>query len=219
MKPYFTLALVLMGIFLTHAQVTTEMPKELTIGSKTYTGVSLTSTDPDGISIAHSGGVAKIPFEKLPPDLQTKFGFDPQKAADFRKQEAARQHALATRQAQEVAEAKADTAKKQELEKRIKNEAVEKYIEVVQVLPDGVLADPLESVNESSELTRLGGGGTAVFSYYPSGKTIFVKGLRGTAEGKRVRFTGIEDGTYTFVDTERARRTVEKWILVNRAKK
>ncbi len=52
-----------------------------------YRDVTVTKVDPDGINITHDSGLAKVPFEKLSPELQAKFGgFDAAKAAEFRQQ-------------------------------------------------------------------------------------------------------------------------------------
>jgi hypothetical protein len=92
-------------------------------------------------------------------------------------------------------------------------------IEVTQVLPNGILADPLESVNKSSFLTRVGGGGTGVYSYHLSGRTVYVDGLSGMAEGQRVLISYIENGVFNFVDTNGASRTVPKWRYIRTEEK
>lgn len=54
--------------------------------SRTYTGVKVAGQDPDALRIMHSGGAASIPFEQLGAADRTKYGFDPVKAAEYRKQ-------------------------------------------------------------------------------------------------------------------------------------
>jgi hypothetical protein len=51
-----------------------------TADGKTYTGVKLVGSEPDGITIIYSDGGAKISFQNLPVDLQKRFGIDPNKA-------------------------------------------------------------------------------------------------------------------------------------------
>ena len=54
-----------------------------TIGGNVYKSAKLVKIEPDGISILDSDGGAKIPFDKLSPDLQQKFGYDPQQAQSY----------------------------------------------------------------------------------------------------------------------------------------
>ncbi|HWB59531.1 MAG TPA: hypothetical protein VG733_08565, partial [Chthoniobacteraceae bacterium] len=65
-----------------------------TTDGKTYKGVEITKTEPDGITIMSDSGVEKIPFTSLPKDLQAKYGYDPDKAAAYAAQDAATQSQL-----------------------------------------------------------------------------------------------------------------------------
>jgi hypothetical protein len=56
----------------------------LTIDGITYSNVVWRSATPATVSIFHKSGAASLPLEKLPKDLQERFGYDPQKAADYR---------------------------------------------------------------------------------------------------------------------------------------
>jgi hypothetical protein len=47
--------------------------------------VTFGTVTPTTVSVFHTTGVAGIPLEKLPLDLQECFGYDPDKAADYRK--------------------------------------------------------------------------------------------------------------------------------------
>lgn len=69
-----------------------------------YTGAEVISVEPDGLVISHSVGVARIRYEKLPPDLQKAFNFDPVQAQAHRSKkaeaaQAARQAAQASKDA------------------------------------------------------------------------------------------------------------------------
>jgi hypothetical protein len=57
-----------------------------TTGGKEYKNVKVSRVEPDGIVITFSGGIVKIPFAELSPDIQKKYGYDPAPAADFQKQ-------------------------------------------------------------------------------------------------------------------------------------
>lgn len=49
----------------------------LSIGTKTYASAKVKALDAWDLAIEHSGGITRIPLRDLPPDLQTKFGYDP----------------------------------------------------------------------------------------------------------------------------------------------
>jgi hypothetical protein len=47
-----------------------------TLDGKEYKRVTVNRVEADGIVIAHSTGVAKIPFTELPKEVQQRFGYD-----------------------------------------------------------------------------------------------------------------------------------------------
>jgi hypothetical protein len=57
-----------------------------TIEGKEYKNATVSRVEPDGIVISFAGGIVKIPFTELSPEIQTKFGYNPQAAADYQKQ-------------------------------------------------------------------------------------------------------------------------------------
>lgn len=59
----------------------------LTVDGVTYSNVTFGTVTRSWVSIRHSAGVASIPLEKLPPDVQQRFGYDPQKAAEYQRLE------------------------------------------------------------------------------------------------------------------------------------
>ena len=83
----------------------------VTIDGTTYYDVRWGRLTPSTVTLYHSTGIATMPLATLPPDLQKKFGYDPQKAAAW---EASVQKAAAVRQAAEqqaAAKAEADKQK------------------------------------------------------------------------------------------------------------
>jgi hypothetical protein len=83
------------GVVASFADETNTLPSTITVDGITYSNVTWRTVTPATVSIFHETGVATIPLEKLPPDLQKQFGYDPQKAANYVAQ------GLATAQAQE----------------------------------------------------------------------------------------------------------------------
>jgi hypothetical protein len=74
-----------------------------TVDGKEYKNVKVGRVEPDGIVITFTGGIVKIPFAELSPEVQKKYGYDPQAAADFQKQayEAGQQRAKEIAEIQE----------------------------------------------------------------------------------------------------------------------
>jgi hypothetical protein len=56
----------------------------LVVEGVSYSNVTFKTVTPTTVSIVHQTGAATIPLEKLPPDLQKQFKYDPQKAAEYR---------------------------------------------------------------------------------------------------------------------------------------
>ncbi len=57
---------------------------EVRLDGETYTAAEVTKVEPDGLVITHSSGIARIPYEKLPQNLQKTFRFDPTEAQAYR---------------------------------------------------------------------------------------------------------------------------------------
>jgi hypothetical protein len=74
-----------------------------TTNGKEYKNAKLSRVEPDGIVITFSGGIVKIPFLEMSPDIQKKYGYDPAAAADFQKQA----YEAGVRRSQDIAEAQA----------------------------------------------------------------------------------------------------------------
>src|SRR5437879_2376248 len=60
---------------------TNTLPTKITIDGVTYEDVRWGTVTRSAVSMFHKTGIATIPLEKLPPDLQKQFGYDPKKAA------------------------------------------------------------------------------------------------------------------------------------------
>ena len=59
-----------------------------TTEGKTYSDVKVTKVEPDGLSITHQTGTAKVPFIKLSEELRKKHGYDAEKAEAYQKEQA-----------------------------------------------------------------------------------------------------------------------------------
>ena len=56
----------------------------VTIDKVAYSNVTWGTVTPVSATMFHSTGIAVVPLDKLPPELQQRFDYDPRKAAEFR---------------------------------------------------------------------------------------------------------------------------------------
>jgi uncharacterized protein YeaO (DUF488 family) len=95
-----------------------------TLGHHIYRSVTVTRVEPDGIVVNHSAGIVKIPFVELNDDLQRKYHYEPDRAAEFKARIAREQqeltaqsiaaaHAAADKQRQTLSQAEKEAAQRQ----------------------------------------------------------------------------------------------------------
>jgi hypothetical protein len=77
------------------------LPDTITIDGTTYEEVRWQRVTPATVTIFHKTGVAAIPLWKLPPDLQERFGYDANKASQWRDAEQRTYAGLAEQKHQE----------------------------------------------------------------------------------------------------------------------
>jgi len=134
---------VLVSMFIAAASFAAEtntLPTTITVDGVTYSNIMWHNVTPATVSIMHATGAVSIPLDKLPPELQRQFGYDPKKAAEYRaaerSAEAARQEALRKlrakeaaerqRQAQEDAEKQKQAAEAREKQAKVQLEAAQR---------------------------------------------------------------------------------------------
>lgn len=71
----------------------------LIVNGVTYQNARWGTITPDSVSIIHRSGVTSIPLSQLSPELQKKFGYDPQKAQAYKTSVAARQASMVEQEA------------------------------------------------------------------------------------------------------------------------
>lgn len=59
------------------------------VDGRTYEHVRVKSVNAGTVLIVHRGGITQFELEKLPPELQARFGYDPQRSSEWREQAAA----------------------------------------------------------------------------------------------------------------------------------
>ena len=101
-------------------------PDITTLSGVTYIRCRVNRVEPDGISVFHSKGIAKIPFADLSEEYRKKYGYDPTQSSEYsRKMAEANRRAAALRlkQQQEATAAAESERKVQELVKSVKKTA------------------------------------------------------------------------------------------------
>jgi len=109
------------GVFLqvvTLLAATNDLPTAITVDGETYQEVRWGNATPGTVTIYHKAGIARIPLEKLPAELQQHFGYEPQKAKEHRAQELAAQEQTRKADAEAGKQAAARRAKELEAQEK-----------------------------------------------------------------------------------------------------
>jgi hypothetical protein len=61
----------------------------ITVTGKEYKNATVSRVEPDGIVLTNKAGISKVYFTELPKDVQERFGYDSQRAADYSAQQRA----------------------------------------------------------------------------------------------------------------------------------
>jgi len=72
-----------------------------TIDGKEYKDAKISRVEPDGLVLITKSGISKVYFSELPKDVQEKFHYDPQKAAEFTSQTVGQNRAFLQQRAEE----------------------------------------------------------------------------------------------------------------------
>jgi hypothetical protein len=179
-----------------------------TIDGKEYKNVTVRRVEPDGLVLKSKSGISKVYFVELPKEVQERFHYDAEKAARYSAEQAGR---LAPQLGSKESSAESTREEDKTLQ-----------VEIIQVLPNGVLA-----YGQLTEKRGFGGGtrgGSSGFSYSDvptgEGKNIFLQGFSGgLAEGERFQVQAHADGTYTYQDAGGTSRTLEKWVFTKLIKR
>jgi multidrug efflux pump subunit AcrA (membrane-fusion protein) len=135
------------AVIAARAEETNTLPGTITVDGITYSNVTWRTVTPATVTIFHQTGIAAIPLEKLPPELQQRFGYVPRKAAEYQAQESAvAQQRMASAQAkerlrqkreaeaQEAARKEQETSEKQAKEQLEANQKLAARIEAIWLL-------------------------------------------------------------------------------------
>jgi hypothetical protein len=185
-----------------------------TIYGKEYKNVTVSRVEPDGIVITFSGGIVKIPFTELPPEIQKKYGYDPTTAADFQKQSyeaglaRAREIAEATERRQQYlasmpAPQPTAAPERQSSSATMHDGALDRrsgpqvliYGTVLNVVDEGLLISVRETNAFGTE--RIPGGATV----------LLIGNFPGFCEEDKIQASGTLVGAYQYTTVMRSKRT------------
>ena len=170
-----------------------------TLDGDKYTNATVKKIEPDGIVVADTDGVRKLKFKNLPPETQQKFGYNPEKAAQYQKQiiveEIASQKARANWENDTIiVKTLVDAARAESVERNQAEENSQKSswfgFRITQPLQDGSLGI---LIPESSY----------------GGDLVYVSSVTGRP-GEEMSFEGIQNGVYEYTTTTGTIQTVKE---------
>lgn len=142
-----------------------------TTKGETYDQATVTSVEPNGITISYDAGIAKIPFAELPSDLRQQFNYDPAKAAAYQAAENHAQAAIAARNAEAVAVA--------ERQRAVEASQTSQQPDTAPKLDKAdMVAIQQKHIEESSNAEKVTIGGQK-YAIMPNGKMVPVSNLSG----------------------------------------
>ncbi len=204
------LSLLAVGLVATSQAENEKIPELKTLSGKSYRDAVVTKVTPSEIRIIHESGTARILLKDLPGDLKAKFGYDPVKAEEFKKQDDAR---LAQN---EAAAAKQEAAANQAAlhQKKLKT-AERRTFRVTQVTktPNGLLANYYsEGGVASSPMGSFFGRSGSVTIEPSTGALVFLSGKipPGIVDDAIIEATVVEAGIHEFITTAGSTSTVKK---------
>jgi hypothetical protein len=201
-----------------------KIEKFTTKDGKEYIGVTITAVRPDGISIMHESGTARVSYQNIPDDLAEKLGgFDPELAKESRMAELRKIAATQAMLAREAAvKAEADAADK-EFENARRGVAT-----VKSVTEEGALCEigwQMEKVVTDARDRKDAFGRSytekkkrKVTVLTQEDQWIFIRGMAGVVDGDEVGVAVVpEIETYAYDAVSGARKTVASYRLVGRS--
>jgi len=177
--------------------------EDWTVNGKDYHNVIVVQVENNRVHITYTGGVGAVALADLTPDLKKRFNYDPVKAkaaddANKKKQdEQAKQEAL------------------ENLAKSVIAASLQARGKIIQVLPDGILAEL--SAHDTNDKGRLVGTGEWI-QYDTSqylGERVFVEcDTAGLVDGVQWSGTIWKIGTFSYDNTLGARATIPKYTTL-----
>lgn len=191
-----------------------------TKSGKHFEDATLSQIRADSIVVTHSKGVASVPFEQLPDELVNTFGFDPRKATAARV-ERANAEALRNAALNEMEQRRKDAAAEEERMIAKRNRAEQNGFRIIQMLPGqgGALAVMLFARGQPKNQTDNEWLG-ARYDVHASSTVVFIHGNLhpSLVDGDKFQAIAVPEGTFQYVSTLGAEKTVQKWEVLRMSK-
>lgn len=173
---------------------------------KLYKNATITAATPAHVSISYEDGLARELLQNLPEDLQKRYGYDPEKAAEHLNAEA---------------EAQMEAARKRQIESVVAEiEKAAVFVEgtILQVLKDGASFQGTAYRFDTTEIsTRLSDGTTSRSSetekiFVGEMKRIFIVGdFHGLVDGDQWEGKIWPAGSFSFQSVGHGVKTIPQW--------
>ncbi|GAA5496412.1 hypothetical protein Rhal01_02595 [Rubritalea halochordaticola] len=232
----FRFVIPLIGLGLLPLQAEPQKFDSLTLkDGKGYRSVTVTKVSPDGITLMHAEGMAKVGYEKLPEELQKQLGgFDAAKAEAYRKQQQEKQKQIsaALNAYNEAGEERKQLILDQRLEKRIAKELSEQelrekrpcQLKVLRSFDQGILCWMSPGVEVPTYETNAFGRAKQVGTRWSFSteyeQPVLIRGDWGPiVDGDEVGAWVLEDGSFTYTDELEVERKVRAYRVVSSRRK
>ncbi len=191
----------------------------------TYERCKVTRVEPDGISVFHSKGIAKIAFPDLPAEYQEKYGFDPERATLYSSKMAATRQKAAAASREREAKLRAEQDRMTEIEAKKQN-ARRIRGHVIQATSSGLLVKAAgPSLVVASSSAAIGGGGAVYSPPDPKGKgrprsaygrfwLVDHPKSKTTVDGDYIDVDAYEDGTHSYTTVLRSSSRVKRYVVI-----
>jgi len=164
--------------------VSTLRGEDWTVSGKDYHNVIVGQVEANKVHITYDGGLGTIAFADLQPELQKRFNYDPEKA---KKMAALAADEKAVSDAKQILAAACQT----------------KPVQIIQVLPDGILVNPMVVYQ----------GAYGLPYYKPSDQIVFIHSkFAHVVDGDQITVRVYRSGEYSYQTALGSIKTVEEWI-------
>lgn len=202
-----------------------------TIDGKEYKNTKVSRVEPDGLVLLTKSGISKIYFTELPKDVQERFHYDAQKAAEFTSQTKNGIDQLLHQRADDAQKRAEENAKyweeqtqmkrRQEAEIQRQQQAAERQRQVQitygRTGPDQVIYGTVANVVDEGllvsvrEMNVIGGG-----EHIPNGATVLLIGnFPGFYDDDRIMTTGFPVGRHEYTTVMGSKRTARAFLTTH----
>lgn len=211
-------AIIALVLVMTAAAIGDEFQKEFaeikTANGKVYKKVIVRKVEPDGISIMHETGAAKLLYDDLSDELQEAFGYDPEAAEEY--QRTAQAHSRAAEAEKNSAQAEGEYKRAMDAAKNAAKEGkIHAWLKVQQNPGSGLCLCRWGFVVKEAVIDRRGLSPKVSGHRPTTGKEqdelIAVHGLGQKADGSKWSGTLYPCGVFTYTSVGGGARTVERY--------